>query len=254
MIEKPEIESHPKQEIKPKTIWKELSYLEIGVIALAIGYFFYLNNLTSLVLNMNIENDTRIINGVSNPPNTVLYRANDFVPKSSVSNTHTFFGISIILILVILLLSKRFKILRRATIHEAINDISSQLIAVRQLKGASLHPIKNGLRIISDLEEIDLTYEFLTRYKTVGDKKWAFRYTIKVIITNKEEGVAEYYKAFYHPWSRYWDGLVETKKSLSDEDRCPKCGSDYDEKMIIAEDLLKYRRARAYIGEKGMRV
>lgn len=250
-IEKPDIEYHQKQELKPKNIWNELSFIEIGVIILAIGYFFYLNNSTALILNINLENQTRVINGVPNPPNTILYAPNDYVPKSNISNTQTFFGIVIIILLVVILLSKRISIPRRATIQEAIHDIANQLIKTRQIKDAKLSTTRNGLKIISDIEEIELTYNFLTRYKSEGNRRWAFRYTIGVIITNREDNIPEYYKAFYHPWSRYWDGLVESITPLNDEDRCPKCGSDFDEKIVMAEDLIKYRHAKSYVGEKG---
>ena len=252
--EKPDIEYHQKQEIRPKNIWKELAFIEIGIIILAVGYYFYLNNSTALILNFNNENTTRVVNGVPNPPNTVLYNSNDYVPKSNVSNTQTFFGITITLALVVILLTKRMQIPRRATIQEAIHDIASQLIKIRQLKDVKISATRQGLLITSDLEVIELKYNFLTRYKTEGSRRWAFRYTIGVIITDKEDDVPVYYKAFYHPWSRYWDGLVETTKWLNDEDRCPRCGSDYDEMIVMAEDLMKWKHARGYVGEKGIKL
>lgn len=251
--EKPDIEYRQKQEVKPKSIWKEMSYTEIALIVLAVGYLFYLNNSTALVLNLNSGNETRIINGIQNPPNTVLYRENDYVPKSNVSNTQAFFGAVIILALVTALLSKIINIPKRATIQEAIEDTAKQIIKIRNIEGASISPTKNGLKIISDIEEIEMFCEFLTRYKSDNDGRWAFRYTIKVVITNKEDNVQEYYKAFYHPWSRFWDGLLATSKGLSDEDRCPKCGSEYDERIVSSKDLLAFRAARHFAGEKGER-
>ena len=63
-------QSIPKEKIK--RVWKELSYFEIAMIIILIGYFIYLNNSTVLILNTNNGNDTRVINGVSYPPNTFL--------------------------------------------------------------------------------------------------------------------------------------------------------------------------------------
>ena len=214
-----------KQTASPRKLWGELSYFELGVILLMVGYFFYLNNSTEWVINYNNSTNTsRVINGVENKPGTVLYGQNDFVPKSPVTNSQTFFGIALFLIVIFVLLSKLIKSSRRATISEAIDHISKQLIEVRQLKEAKITVIKSGVRIISDFEEIDLTYNFITRYKSIGDTREAFRYTINVVIKNKQDETEEYYRAYYHPWSRYWDGLVKAVTELTESDQCPRCG------------------------------
>src|SRR3990167_1798357 len=101
----------PKK-LQPKSIWKELSYLEWAAILIVIGYFFYLNQSTALVLNYN--NETK----------QVLYKPNDLVPKSNVSNSQTFFGIILYIICVGILLSKRIRSPRRATMKEALDDLS----------------------------------------------------------------------------------------------------------------------------------
>lgn len=230
------------QTASPRKLWNELSYFELGLIILMVGYFFYLNNSTGWVINYNNStNGSRIVNGVENKPGTVLYGQNDYVPKSAVSNSQTFFGIVLFLIVIFVILSKLVKSLRRATIGEAINDISKQLIEVRQLREARITVIKNGVRIVSDFEEIDLTYNFLTRYKSIGDVREAFRYTINVQIKNKQDETDEYYRAYYHPWSRYWDGMVKSITELTESDQCPNCGKEYHEKIIISDDLKKMR-------------
>ena len=99
----------PSQKIAIKKIWKELSYFEIFIIAISIGYMVYLNSSTSMVLNINNGDETRIINGVQNPPHTILYKPEDYVPKAGVSNTQMVFGIIINIFLISTLLSKSYR-------------------------------------------------------------------------------------------------------------------------------------------------
>lgn len=231
-----------------KKLWKEISWGERFMVGLMIAFMIYLNYSTELVPNTTGANETRTINGVTFPPKSIIYQPQDYVPKSHVSNTQTFLGVLLFLLVVIMLLSKRANILRRATIKEAIEDLGNQLIEIRNIKDAQISLVKDGLKITSDLEEIDLTYLFLTRYKSKGGEREAFRYVIKVVIRNKSDETEDLYKAYYQPMTRYWDGLVPTTHELSEADRCPKCGNDFDELIIISEDLMKLKRAKDAVG------
>lgn len=248
--EQPNVEATQQKQASAKSLWKEVKPFEWIIIIIVLGYFVYLNNATGLVINVNDGNETRIINGIPNPPNTILYEPNDYVPKSNVSNTQTGIGIFLTIILILVLLAKRISIPKRATIEEAIEDIADHLIKLKNLKNTKITQTREGLKIISDFEEINLSYSFLTRYKTIGDRSWAFRYTIHGVIYNKRSNIQDYYKFFYHPWSRYYDGMLKVAKELADEDRCPKCGSEYDEKPIIGADLMKFKVAKQWVGEK----
>ena len=248
--EKPNVEAVQSKEATPQSILKELKLFEWIIVIIIVGYFIYLNSTTSLVININDGNETRVINGIPNPPHTVLYEPNDYVPKSNVSNTQTFVGILLVAILIVVLLAKRIRTLKRATIQEAIDDIAEQLIKLRNMKNARTTQTKDGLKIISDIEEIELTYNFLTRYKTIEDRSWAFRYSIHVNIFDKTNNTHQYKLAYYHPWSRYFDGMVSVKKELSRDDKCSKCGSESDEKMVIGSDLMKFKQAKEWTGLK----
>ena len=220
---------------------ERFTYFEIGIVVAMIGYFIYLSSSTSLVLNYNnATNESRVINGVENKPGTILYGPNDYVPKSNVTNTQTFFGIAMFLIVVFVLTSKLVKAATRARIDEALKQIADELIKAKQLKDARITVIRDGIKIITDFTDIDLTYNFLTRYKAKGETREAFRYTICVVEHDKTNNTEQYYRAYYHPWTRYWDGLVKTDKGLFEIDQFPKCGDEYDEKIIIGEDVKKY--------------
>ena len=242
----------PSQKIAIKKIWKELSYFEIFIIAISIGYMVYLNSSTSMVLNINNGDETRIINGVQNPPHTILYKPEDYVPKAGVSNTQMVFGIIINIFLISTLLAKRVTSGKRATILEALEDISNNLIKARNLKDARITSTKNALQISTDLEDINLTYNFLTRYRSIGTVADAFKYVIGVEIIDKADNTSEYFKAHYNPKLRYWDGFLKMAKELSEQDQCPKCGNDYDERLIMGQDIRDFREGKTYLGYKGI--
>ena len=236
-----------KDSMKPKKLWKELSFFEIGLIIAMVWYFFYIANSTSLIVNINDGNSTRVINGVPNPPGTLAFGANDLVPKSNVSNSQVFFGIILFLVTIYVILSKVIKSSRRATIEEALEDISKQLISVRHMKQAKIYSIKNGLKITSEHEEIELTHSFITRYEEKGGEKLAFRYTINCKVHDKIEDSDEHYRAHYHPWSRYWDGFIRSESELEQQDQCPRCGKEYDVLVVLSDDLKKIKAAKEYI-------
>ena len=237
------MEQAPQQN-QPKKIWMNLTYIEIGLILAVAGYFIYLGYSTRLVLNTNNTNQTIVVNGIEQKVNKTLYLPNDYVPASNISNAQSFFGIALFAIAVFVLLSKISKINKRATIQEAITDIANQLIQVRQLKEARKSVVKNGLKISSDDEDIYLTYNFLTVYKSKGEEREAHRYVIHADIYNKTDEAHQYSKAYYHPQSRYWDAFIKVDEELTESDRCQKCGTEYDEKIIISEDIRKYKSLR----------
>ncbi len=234
---------------QPKKFLKSLTMFEIALIVLACGYIIYLNQQTSRIPNLNNGNSTIVVNTIPIKPGELLYGPNDLVPKTNVSNTQTFFGILIILLLVYTLLLKVTNVNSRASIHEAVEDITKQIIQVRQLKDARIAVIKNGKKITSDLEDIEITYNFLTRYRIINNLRQAFNYTIHINILDKSTGLEDYYKAYYHPWDRFWDGLVKSSKQLSDVDQCPNCGKEFDVKIITSDDLSRARAARRGIGD-----
>lgn len=226
-------------------IWQRLTWLEWGAIALLIGFIIYLHNVTGLVVNFNDTNETRIINSIPNPPNTVLYAPNSLVPKSSVTNTHVFVGILITLIAVVILLGKKIVQLRRATMFEAMRDLDKQ---IRELKTITL---SDGRTMpITIKTHVTLTPIFMTRYRFMPqDDKPEFRYTFLVHVEDKLEEVTHLFKAWYHPWTRFWDGFYETTTSLSDRSRCKYCGgTEYDVKYMLSDDLLKLREVRRGFG------
>lgn len=235
------VEQAPQKTPQPKKLWASLTYVEIALIIAVAGYFVYLDYSTRLVLNTNNTNQTITINGIEQKVGQTLYLPNDYVPASNVSNTQAFFGVASFIITIYILLSKLSKISRRATIQEAIEDIATQLIQVRHMKEARKSVAKNGMKITSDDEDIELTYNFLTVYKSKGDEREAHRYVIAVEIYDKASEASQYYKAYYHPWSRYWDALVKVDEELTESDRCQKCGTEFDEKVIISDDVKKLK-------------
>lgn len=226
----------------PLKFWKELSWFEIGAIVLIIGFMIYLKNVTALVVNFNDSNETRVINNIQNPPNTILYAPNSLVPKSNISNTQLFFEILLFSIVVLMLLSKRVSLLKRATPKEAIDDLEKQM---GQLKEITL---ADGTRIpVNDLD-IKFTRQFTIKYKTIGGERKESRYAFLVFIKDKKKQVEYYFRAHYHPWTRYWDGFFETPTPIQETDKCPNCGTEADEKIIMAEDLARLRELRRGMG------
>lgn len=234
-----------KQE-KPESIWRRLSSMEWIAIGLLVGFIFYLHNATGIVVNFNDTNQTRVINGVQNLPNTVIYSPNSFVPKSSVNNTHVFIGVLIVIIAVALLLAKKLIKIKRATMPEAMRDIDKN---IRQLKTITL---SDGRTLpITPRTDIKITPQFMTRYRFIGQnmEKPEFRYTFLVRVIDELEEISYMFKAWYHPWTRYWDGFYETAMPLSDKDRCIYCGgTEYDVKYILSDELMKFRELRRGMG------
>src|SRR3990167_10371994 len=112
---------------KPRKIFKEFTYFEIGAIVVFLGFMIYLAYSTKPILNFNNTNETIVVNNIPIPSGQTLYPSNSFVPKSSISNSQLFFEIFLFVALVIILLGKRATISRRATPKEAMDDISKQL-------------------------------------------------------------------------------------------------------------------------------
>ena len=228
-----------QQKKTPKAFWKALSWIEIGAIILFAGYLFYLQSSTSLVLNYNNSTEPRVINNIPNPPDTLLYLPNSFVPKSGVSNSQLYIGLALFAVVVLLLIAKRLAELRRATPEEAIKDLDRQ---IRRLRNVTLGDGRT--LVIDDTIDIKITNQFLTRYEQYGDSKpMEFRYSFLVFFKNKKDQMEHYFRAWYHPWTRFWDGFFETKKPIQETDYCPHCGNEYDKKVIPAEDLLRLKQA-----------
>ena len=227
----------------PKSFWKELTWLEIGAIIAPVIFILYLHNSTALVLNFNDKNETRVINGIQNLPNTVLYPPNSYVPKAPVSNSQTYLGIIIYLVCIGILLQRRLKEKRRATPEEAMNDLA------KQLKKLTNIPLADGSTIpITDSTRIYIHPHFITRYKSTGDERKAFRYVFQVIVEDRTNDVELYYRAWYHPWDWFWDGFYPADTMLGDKDYCSKCGNEFDEKVILAERLREFRELRKGLG------
>jgi len=227
----------------PLKFWKELSWFEIGAIVSVIVFFFYLKNFTALVPNISL-NETRIINGISYPPNTLIYPPNALVPKSNVTNTQTFFGMLLFLIVVLMLITKRLSIRKRATMKEAMDDISKQ---IKQLKNITL---ADGTTIpITDDIDIKMTPQFLSKYKTVGEVREVVKYAFLVYVIDRKNQVEHYFRAWYHPMNWYWDGFFETQTPLRDIDKCSHCGGELsDEKIITSEELSRLREVKKALG------
>jgi len=230
------------EKTKYKKIWSDTGWTEKILIVVLIGYFVYLNQATALVLNINDQETPRMINGIPNEPNTLLYLPQDYVPKSNVSNTQMFIGIILSALLSFILLSKK-ALKDRAEISEALSDIANQIIKTKNIKDAKINASKDGLIIRTDVEEICLTNYFLTRYRFIGNVTEAFEYVISVEIKDNE-GNIDYYKAHYNPLTRYLDGLIKTTKELKEEDQCPRCGKEYDERYILGADLVALKSGK----------
>lgn len=223
----------------PIKFWKEMSWFEIGAIAFFIIFLVYLKNTTALIANFNDSNETRVINNAQNPPNTILYAPNSLVPKSSISNTQLFFEVSLFAVVVLMLLSKRVSLLRRATPKEAISDLERQIGELKEIT------LADGTLIqINDID-IKFTRQFTTKYKTLGGERKESRYSFLMFVKNKKTHTEHYFRAHYHPWTRYWDGLFETINPIQETDKCPNCGTEADEKIIMAEDLARLRELRS---------
>lgn len=242
-----------KRSFIPK-VFKQLRYEQIIAIAFFIGVLIYLRNSTSLVPNLvtceNATNTTcepRVINGVTFPPNTILYPPNSYVPKAPISNTELVIAIILFLAVCYILLAREIGLMRRATMTEAMNDLDAQLHGLKTLK------LKDGRTIpITSNIKITLTPQFVTRYRFISGKedKPEFRYTFLVTVHDQIEEDTLYFRAWYHPWTRYWDGFFETATALSDRDRCQYCGKygEYDLKYLGTEDILKLKALRKELG------
>lgn len=243
---KQEEQRNPKT---PKSFWKELTWVEMFAITAPIIFLIYLNQSTGLILNFNNQNETRIINGIQNLPNTILYPSNAFVPKAPVSNSQTAIGIILYIICIGILLKRRLKEKRRATPEEAMNDLS------KQLKRLTNIPLADGTTVpITDNIKIYINPIFFTRYKSVGDERKAFRYVFQIKVEDRINETEYYYKAWYHPWDWFWDGFYQSNTPLGDKDRCQYCGgTEYDEKVILSERLNEFRKLKKGLAGFGMR-
>ena len=246
-----ELETHEEGQRKsktPKTFWKSLSWIEIGAIIAPIIFIVYLHNSTALVLNYNNGNETRIINGIPNPPNTIIYPPNSYVPKSNVSNTQAVIGSAIYLICIGILLQRRLKQARRATPKEAMDDLSKQLKQLTHL------PLADGTTIpITDNLKINLNPTFITRYYEESEgKRIAWRYAFDVLVEDKREDTKQYYRIYYHPWDWCWDGFFPINSALMGKDTCPDCGKEYNFKSLHSKLIRELRELkRGFSGGMG---
>ena len=223
-------------EESPKTssTWshlKKTTWMQRFAIFAVIAFIIYLNQSTKLVPNFN------------NSTNTYTYtQQTPFVPKSNVSNSQTAFGIIIFVLCLFLLFQAKISELLRATPKEAMDDLAIQL---KELKNI---PLADGTTIpLTDTTEIIISPHFFTRYLSVGTERKEFRYVFCVIVKNHSQNLDYYYKAWYEPWKRLWDGFYPTTGPLSDKDRCPNCGNESDLKYITEDTLKSWFRVKKEI-------
>lgn len=213
-----------------KSFWnytKEISWAERIAVLVFIGILIYVNSSTSLVPNYNSQTQQ------------VIYTKESLVPKSNITNSQTFFEIVVFLVCLAVLLHGRVTTAKRATMKEAMDHISMQ---IKQLK--NIHLQDGTTIVLSDDVEVILTPQFLTRYAESSDERKEFRYTFLVIVKDRGNKGEYYFKAWYEPWKRYWDGFYQSITPIQDKDRCPDCGNEYDVKYIKMKDLQTYLQLR----------
>ena len=213
-------------EKKRKSLWdyvKELGSFERIMVVAVIGFIFYTNQSSVLVPNYN------------NETNSYLYTKETlYVPKSNITNSQTFFEVLLFITCIFFLLQKRVGILKRATPKEAMDDISLQLKEVKNI------PLADGNTIaLNDSTEINISPIFITRYMETGDERKEFRYVFQCILTDHNLDTKHFFRAWYEPWNRHWDGFYESDTPLRQKDRCPDCGNEWDVKYLKSDDLRK---------------
>ncbi|MAG61802.1 hypothetical protein CMI43_03235 [Candidatus Pacearchaeota archaeon] len=190
------------------------------MFALLVGYFFYISSTTSLVPNYNDETDS------------VMYDITSLAPKGYVTNNQLLLGIGLII-----LFAMSFK----------IKELQKNRVSERQFK-------EYLSKVIKDKQEIKFSngkYEFPSGdfkidkdirlvEEIIENKRNPKKYVAQVIITDRNK-FEHYYHITGNPITMMIDDIIETDQKLELMDKCPDCGRYPDEKIILAEDLRRYK-------------
>lgn len=195
---------------------------QLILIGALIVLFGYLSTSTQLVPNW--DNET----------GTILYSGNDMVPKSNVSIGQAFFGTILVILLVMTFIGKNRQTADIATpeeAQEALNDF---------LKKRKKVELKDGTVITLGDYYIDTNFLTKSRTDKTGTKMVSYIFQIRI-----EDGYLTYYfKGDVHPNTRYVTRFIEMDGPLEEKDKCPKCGTEYDEKYMDTEDLKGYKKLK----------
>lgn len=195
-----------------------------------------MSNITTPVPNL--------INSTNETGFKVLYSPTDLVPPTHIPIEYAGGGIFFVLVLVLSFLLIQQKEKKRIGEREAKELLMSEFEKKKDI------PLAGGKVFEAKNYEVAKILSVVTPYHREGSERKPRYIAIGLELKDKETGLPEIYKVRINPYDRLIDDILPTTKELLDSEKCPKCGSEYDEKPIIAEDLLKMRRAEAYVRTK----
>jgi len=200
------------------------------VFVILILYFFYLANSTAPVPNYN--NETK----------TVLYTAHDYVPKNYVSFSQAILGSILVFILTYLAVITDKEPLLLLTREEATELIKKEFEIMK----------KQGIFSKNAVLKLDLDSggavlrTFMTSFdKTMKPYKWVFGGIVE------ENGLEEYvriYVSALKPGFVY--GFYKTTEPFSGKDICPRCGQEFNVKLVVPPELRETKLLKRYFEEE----
>lgn len=207
---------------------KPLTRFQIGLMIIIFGLFLYMSNITTPIPNLiNSTNETY----------GVLYSPIDLVPPTYIPFEYAIGGIFLVCVLVLsfLLLQQRQK--TRMGEREAKELIMSEFEKKKSI------PLASGKVFEAKNYEVVDILSCITPYYREGAERKPRYIAVGLQLLNKQTDVEDFYKVRVNPYDRLIDDILPTTRELIDAEKCPKCGSEFDEKPITAEDLYKAKKA-----------
>ena len=229
-----------EEESSFKQLTKHLSKFQVGLFVLIIATAFYFALITTPVPNL--INST-LDNSTNTTTYKVLYSPADQVPPTFIPYNYSWAITIMVLVLVLSFLLDKQKHKGRMTEQEAKDFIANEFEKKRTIK------LPNGKMEAGKYELLDWLSVVSPTYRDGADRKTKY-IAIGLLLNNIDYDSEEYWKVRIDPYERIIMDFVQTTEEMMDCEKCPKCGSEFDEKPILAEDLMKMRSAKRFIEQE----
>lgn len=213
-----------------KKLIEHLSVFQIVLFFIIIGFLYYMSHITFPVPNL--------INS-TNKTFQVLYTTNDLVPPTFIPLSYALFGMGLVFVFGLSFLLDKQKEGRRITEQEAKDFVVSEFENKRKIK------MLNG-KFEADNYEIDKILSVITPTRYEGSKRVPKYICLGLVLINKHN-LPEFWKVRVNAYELLIEDITETTEEMVDKDKCSKCGDEFDEKPILAEDLYRLKQAGKYM-------
>ena len=203
-----------KKNKKKERVIFGFTYFQFGMIVALIVFMIFLQKSTTPIPNYQ--------NG------TILYGQDSLVPPTYISGTQLFVEILLLVGIILSFIRKEGEKAKRIDITEAKKLMSDYLQSIEEIT------TKSGM--IVKLGNWNIDEHFLVRYILEKGERKANEYVLQINI--QSEGTPKLYvKGYVHAYEKFIDGFVEIDAPLEDKDKCPECGKEYDEKIILPDEI-----------------